>query len=165
MKRPIAVLAFAAILVSLSGGIAHAKGPKRPDRPFTLHVFTKSIEKDVQDSTRDVRTAIQEKKQAWFLLTEKPEEAELVLEIQRRDWSSDHNYIVHGELAAFDDFRGEIIGQFLVSAAPIWKVGAGSWRTAAQDMANRLERYCRDTYPHLTEARSKRGGVAAAGKP
>ena len=39
------------------------------------------------------------------------------------------------------------------------------WTSAAQDMASRMERFCRDTYSDLADARQKRSGAPAAGKP
>lgn len=132
-----------------------AKGPKKPDTPFTIQVFTRSNEKDAMDSTNDVRKAIAEKKRDWFRLVENGEEADIVLEITGRDWSKDKEFIVRGRLTTANLRGAEIIGQCI---AGILDLG-GPWKSAAANMAKRLESFCRDTYADLAEARQK--GVKA----
>jgi len=146
--------ALAAGLLGLGLGAAEAgKGPKKPDNPFVVHVFTRSADKGAADSLADVRKAIAEKKVDWFRLTDDRKQADLVLEITGRDWTRQSENIVHGRLTAANLDEAEIIGQAIPGILDLHK---GAWRSAAENMANRLERFCRDTYPDLAEAQKKK---------
>jgi hypothetical protein len=150
--------AKAGILVSLAllAGRAEAGGPKKPETPFAIHVFTKSLEKDTLDSTADVRKAIREKKADWFRLTDDPKEADIVLEIVGRTYGTDTENVIRGRVSAATLTDADIVGQQIVSNQPIWKLSAGPWTNAARDMANRLEKYCRETYTALADAQRRR---------
>jgi hypothetical protein len=124
-------------------GTAQAGGPKKPETPFAIHVFTRSADKDANDSAADVRKAIQEKKADWFRLAADAKEADIVLEIVGRDYSSDTENVIRGKVSAATLDEAPIIGQHLVSQQAIWKLTAGPWTNAARDMTNRLEKYCK----------------------
>jgi hypothetical protein len=80
-----AVIAAVALTLGVVGTSAEAaKGPKTPEVPFKIHVYTESTDKDVVDSTNDVRRVIDEKKRDWFRLTDSSSEADIVLEITGR---------------------------------------------------------------------------------
>ena len=146
-----AVLVAAALGLSLGTADA-AKGPKKPDTPFTIHVYTDETDKEVVDSTNDVRKVIQEKKQDWFRLTEDVHEADIVLQITGRDFSQDKALIVRGRLTTANLRNAEIIGQCIPG---IFDLG-GPWKSAAANMAKRVENFCRDTYGELAEAQKKK---------
>ena len=143
------------VALLLLAGRAEAGGPKKPETPFAIHIFTKSLEKDALDSTADVRKALREKKADWFRLTDDPKDADIVLEIVGRDYSSDTENVIRGKVSAATLANAPIIGQHLVSAQPIWKLGAGPWTNAARDMTNRLEKYCKEKYTELADAQRK----------
>jgi hypothetical protein len=143
------------VALLLLAGRAEAGGPKKPETPFAIHLFTKSVEKDTLDSTADVRKAIQEKKAAWFRLVEDPKDADIVLEILGRDNSSDAENVIRARVSAATLDNAPIIGQHLVSAQPVWKATVGPWTNAARDMTNRLEKYCREKYAELADAQRR----------
>ena len=141
--------------LALLAGLAEAEGPKKPETPFAIHLFTKSTEKDTLDSTADVRKAIQEKKKDWFRLTDDPKAADIVLEIVGRSFEADHEYVIRGRVSAATLDEANIIGQHLVSQTVVWKLASGPWTHAARDMANRLEKYCRAAYTELADAQRR----------
>lgn len=159
MKNGLRMAALAAGALGLGLGIAEAaKGPKKPDTPFAIHVFTRSTDKDAVDSTNDVRKAIEEKRRDWFRLTENPKDADIVLEITSRDFSSDKALIVRGRLTTANLENAAIVGQCIPGLLDI----KGPWKSAAENMAKRVENFCRDTYAELAEAQSKRAKAPRA---
>ena len=153
MRNVLLRAALAAALLGFSLGTAEAaKGPKKPDTPFTIQVLTRSTDKDVVDSTNDVRKLIDEKKRDWFRLTENPEEADIVLEIISRDFSQDKALVVRGRLSTANLDGAEIVGQCIPG---IFDLG-GPWKSAAANMVKRIETFCRETYADLAAAQKKR---------
>lgn len=149
------------LAVAGCAGTAQAGGPKRPETPFTIHVFTRSADKDANDSTADVKKAIQEKKADWFRLVADEKEADIVLEIIRRDYSRDTENVIRGTVSTATLHGAPIVGQFLVRQQAIWNVTTGPWTGAARDMAGRLEKYCKERYPELADAQRKGWRVGA----
>ena len=149
--------AMAGMVLSLAflAGAAEADGPKRPETPFAVHVFTKSTEKDAVDSTADVRKAIQDKKKDWFRLSEDAAGADLVIEILGRGNEGSYENVIRGRLTAATVTEATIVGQHIVTNQAIWKMGAGPWTNAARDMANRLEKYCRSMHTELAAAQRR----------
>ena len=150
--------------LAVAGGIAEAGGPKKPDTPFTVHVFTKSADQEALDSTADVRKALSEKKKDWFRLTDDPAGADIRVEIVGRANGGDTDNVIRGRLSAATLTDAPIVGQYLSSNPSIWKMNVGPWTNAARDMANRLEKYCRETYPELEDARRRGFRVAGAAR-
>lgn len=159
VTRLAAVGAFA-LGVSVAAAEAGSKGPKTPETPFTIHVFTSSTDKDAVDSANDVRRAIEEKRRDWFRLTENRAEADVVLEITGRGIGSDNGYIVSGLLTTSNLKDARIIGQCIPGILDLHK----PWKSAAENMAKRIESFCRDTYADLAEAQRKRANAATAGQ-
>lgn len=134
-------------------GIAEAdKGPKKPETPFTIYVFTESTDKDALDSANDVRRAIEEKRRDWFRLTEDRAAADIVLEITGRQLSSDTQFVVGGRLTTANLTNANIIGQCIPGILDMHK----PWRSAAENMAKRIETFSRETYADLAAAQKKR---------
>lgn len=153
MRNMLLSAVLAASTLGLGLGTAEAaKGPKGPDTPFTIQVFTRSTDKDVVDSTNDVRKVIEEKKKDWFRLTQRREEADIVLEITGRDWTTDKALIVRGRLSTANLDAAEIVGQCIPG---IFDLG-GPWKSAAANMVKRVETFCRETYADLAAAQRKR---------
>ena len=141
--RALRLAVVAALALGLSGGLSEAaKGPRKPETPFSIHVFTRATAQEAVDSTNDVRKAIEEKKRDWFRLTERRDEADIVLEITGRSWSRDKENIVHGRLTTPNLADARIIGQAIPGILDLHK---GAWRAAAENMAKRVENFCRDT--------------------
>jgi len=128
-----------------------ADGPKRPDQPFTIQIVAKDTGQGVADSTNDVRKVIAEKKAAWFHIVESREEADLVLAILGRDATNDTAYVVRGTLTAANLSDADIIGQCIPGVLDMHK----PWKCAAENMAKRLEKFCRETYSDLSKARKE----------
>lgn len=147
--------AWMIVPLALLAGLAEAEGPKKPETPLAVHVFTKSTEKDTLDSTADVRKAIQEKKKDWFRLSEDPKEADIVLELTGRVSGGSADHVIRGRLSAANVAGADIIGQHIVRQQAVWKLGSGPWTHAARDMTNRLEKYCRATYTELADAQRR----------
>jgi hypothetical protein len=141
-----------------SGSAEAAKGPKKPDTPFRIQVFTRSTVQDVVDSTNDVRKVIDDKKRDWFRLVENGEDADIVLEITGRDWTTDKALIVRGVVTTANLNRAGIVGQCIPGILDL----GGPWKSAAANMAKRLETFCRETYADLAEARKKKLPSAAS---
>jgi hypothetical protein len=155
MRNVLRSAVLAASAVGLGLGIAEAaKGPKTPDIPFMIHVFTRSTNQGTVDSTNDVRKAIEDKEGDWFRLTENRAEADIVLEITSRDGSRD-NLIVRGRLTTANLDNHGIIGQCIPGILDL----KGPWKSAAANMAKRIEHFCRDTYSELVEAQRTRTKV------
>jgi hypothetical protein len=154
MRNILQKAVVAALSLGLGAGLAEAaKGPKKPDTPFAIHVFTRGTGQEAVDSTNDVRKAIDEKKRDWFRLTENRAEADIVLEVTGRSWSRDKENIVHGRLTTANLTDAEIIGQAIPGILDLHK---GAWRGAAENMAKRVENFCRDSYAELAAAQKKR---------
>jgi hypothetical protein len=159
MRYLVAAGLVAGTLVLASGAAEAGKGPKKPDRPFAIHVFTGSTEKDALDSTADVRKVIAEKKADWFTLTENRREADVVLEVTGREWTQKSENVIHGRMTAANLDGAHIIGQAIPGILDLHK---GAWRGAAENMANRAEKFCRETYDDLVQAQKKREASAPA---
>ena len=158
MRSVMLSAALAAGALSLSLGTAEAaKGPKKPDTPFAIHVSTASKDQDTLDSTNDVRRAI-EKKGDWFRLTDNPKEADIALEITSRDFSQDKALIVRGRLTTANLENAAIIGQCIPGLLDI----KGPWKSAAENMAKRVENFARETYADLAEAQRNRAKAGSA---
>ena len=143
-------LVAGALTLTLAGTVASAAdGPKRPDQPFTIQITAKGTSDGAVDSTNDVRKVIAEKKAAWFRIVETREEADLVLEINGRSLTNDTAYVVGGTLSAANLSDAAIIGQCIPSVLDLHK----PWKCAAENMAKRLEKFCRETYSDLAKAR------------
>jgi hypothetical protein len=153
-----AVVGAFALGPGLTAAEAGSKGPKTPETPFSIHVFTASTDKDAVDSTNDVRRVIEEKKRDWFRLTDNRAEADIVLEITGRDFSSDKEFVVSGRLTTANIKNAPIIGQCIMGILDL----KGPWKTAAGNMAKRIETFCRETYADLAEAQKKRVQAASS---
>jgi hypothetical protein len=152
MKHVTLSVALAAGALGLSLGTAEAaKGPKKPEIPFTIHVSAGSDDKDVVDSTNDVRRAL-EKKADWFRLTEDPKEADIQLEIVGRDFSQDKALVVRGFLTTANLRNADIVGQCIPGIFDV----TGPWKSAAANMVKRVETFARETYADLAEAQKDR---------
>lgn len=152
MSKVLLSTALAAGALGLSLGTAEAgKGPKKPNTPFAVHVFTVKTDKDTVDSTNDVRRAV-EKRMDWFYLTENRKDADIVLEVVSRDFSHDKALIVRGRLTTANLQHAPIIGQCIPGILDV----AGPWKSAAGDMVKRVQTFARETYADLAEAQSKR---------
>ena len=144
--------ALVAGALTLPGTVASAgDGPKKPDQPFTIQISAKGTSDGAADSTNDVRKVIAEKKAAWFRIVETREEADLVLEINGRSLTNDTAYVVGGTLSAANLSDAAIIGQCIPSVLDMHK----PWKCAAENMAKRLEKFCRETYSDLSKARKE----------
>ena len=153
MKRGLRTAGLVVAALGLAVGIAEAgKGPKKPDTPFAIHVFTRSADTDVVDSTNDVRKVIEDKKRDWFRLAEAPDEADMVLEITGRDFSQDKALIVRGRLTTANLLNADIVGQCIPGILDL----GGPWKSAAANMVKRIETFCRETYADLAAAQKKR---------
>lgn len=159
MRTVLLSAAFAAGTLGLSlGTVEAAKGPKKPDTPFVIHVFTVQTDKDTVDSTNDVRRAV-EKKADWFQLAENEKDADIVLEIISRDFSQDKALIVRGRLTTANIESAAIIGQCIPGILDV----TGPWKSAAGDMVKRVQNFARETYDELAEAQRNRAkGRSAA---
>ena len=135
-----------------------AKGPKTPEVPFKIHVYTQSTDKDAVDSTSDVRRVIEEKKRDWFQLTDSASEADIVLEITGRDFSQDKALIVNGRLTTVNVVGAPIVGQCIPGLFDV----TGPWKSAAANMVKRIETYARETYPEMAEAQKKKAALGSA---
>lgn len=135
--------------------------PKRPDRPFTVFVFatpelpgpadlTQKPVKEIVDSASDVRKHITGKRKDWMRLVTRPEEAEVVVEVKARQYETGHGYVLEGQVMLLDVLDTKIIGQGGLNTQQIFNI----WRTAADDLAGRLEYYVlRKDYARLKAAR------------
>ena len=157
MRSVLRLLAVGGLALGLGSGAAEAaKGPKKPGTPFTIHVSTRATDQGTVDSTNDVRKVIDEKKRDWFRLTENRDEADIVLVVTSRDWSQGKEYVVHGSLSTANLDNAHIIGQAIPGILDLHK---GGWRGAAENMAKRVENFCRDTYAEVDAARKKRAAA------
>ena len=147
-----------ALALSAGSPAEAAKGPKTPEVPFKIHVYTQSTDKDAVDSTNDVRRVIEEKKRDWFRLTDSSSEADIVLEITGRDFSQAKALIVNGRLTTANVVGAPIVGQCIPG---IFDIG-GPWKSAAADMAKRIQTYCRETYVELAEAQKRKAALGGA---
>ena len=157
MKNMTPFVAMAVLAVGAGTALA-AKGPKKPDTPFTVHVSAVLADKDAADSANDVRKVLEEKKRDWFRLTDTQAEADIVIVIVGREWTTDKAVIVRGRVTSANLSDAEIIGQCIPGILDI----TGPWKCAAGNMAKRLETFCRETYADLSEAQRKR--TATGGK-
>jgi hypothetical protein len=128
-----------------------ADGPKRPDQPFAIQITAKGASEGAADSTSDVRKVVAEKKAAWFRIVETREEADLVLEIAGRSNTNEKAYVVSGTLNAANLTDAPIVGQCIPGVLDMHK----PWKCAAENMAKRLEKFCRETYSDLSRARKE----------
>lgn len=144
--------ALAAGALALPGTVWAGDGPKKPDTPFAIQIAARGTDPDVTDSTNDVRRVVAEKKAAWFRIVESAEEADLVLHIYGRDLTNDTAYVVRGTLSAANVEGADVIGQCIPGVFDMHK----PWKCAAENMAKRLEKFCRETYSDLAQARKAR---------
>ena len=94
----------------------------------------------------------------WFRLTEDPKEADIALEITSRDFSQDKALIVRGRLTTANLENAPIVGQCIPGILDI----KGPWKSAAENMAKRVENLSRDTYAEMAEAQKKRAKASSA---
>lgn len=157
MNRPLAIVGSAiALLLALAAAAYAGKAPGKPETPFAIRVFAKgdaAALSNAERSAENVRNVIRFKKKDWLRLTDDANEAELSIEIAGEEWSPQRGHVIKGQLVAFDVLSGEIIGQHL----PVGGISSTKpWWIAAENMAGRIQRFCKDTYPQLVEARQKR---------
>jgi hypothetical protein len=153
-----AVIAAVALTLGVGTSAEAAKGPKTPEVPFKIHVYTESTDKDVVDSTSDVRRVIDEKKRDWFRLTDSSSEADIVLEITGRDFSQAKALIVNGRLSTDNVAGTPIVGQCIPGIFDV----TGPWKSAAANMVKRIETYSRETYEEMAEAQKKKAALGSA---
>lgn len=146
-------------LLALPAWTADKQPP--PATPFTVFVYATpelpgppdlavKSQKELVDSANDVRKHITDKRKKWMRLVQKPEEAEVVLELRARQYDPGHGYVLEGQVLALDVIDAKVIGQGGLNPQQIFNI----WRDAAHDLAGRLEQYVlRDKQAVLERAR------------
>jgi tetratricopeptide (TPR) repeat protein len=161
MRKP---LAFAVAVLGLGGPLLAGEKLKPPATPFTIFVYatpeypgppdlTVKGQKELVDSAKDLRKHIVDKRKQWMRLVSRPEEAEIVLEIQSRGQEPGHGYVLAGHVQVLDQMDARIIGQGGLNPEQIFNI----WRDAAWDMAWRVVQHVLSPRAAALEAARARG--------
>jgi hypothetical protein len=157
MTGTLRAAAFVAGALALGASVEAGKGPSKPETPFAIRVFTAQTDTPTQDSTGDVRRAV-EKKPDWFRLVENEADADIVLELVSRDFSQDKALVVRGRLTTANLSGAPIVGQCIPG---VFDIG-GPWKSAAGDMVKRVQNFARESYDELAQAQKQRAKRASA---
>ena len=156
--RPLSAVALPVAFALAVAGPAVAKDKKpKPTQPLTVFVHfdpagakgdAKEL-KGMEDSARDVTGALRKKKD-WFTVVDARNQAEVVVEIKSRAYESGHAYVLNGRVTILD---------LISDAKVIGQGGLGDqvfniWRTAANDLASRVQTFCEETFPEVEKARA-----------
>jgi len=155
--------AVASLAIGASAGDKKSL-PAGPSRPFRVFVFTPydgkdqhSLDRAGKNTTYEaerVRAVIAKKHKAWLVIAEKREGADFTLEIVSNDLES-HANAAGGAYGQVDVARARLTGLGGMKDSPIIGQGLGNEQ---DDLANRLEQYCKDGYERLEAERSSGGG-------
>jgi tetratricopeptide (TPR) repeat protein len=157
-------LTLAALLLAAAANVSAGDGPKlpkKPDRPFAVAVTAvvhpapsseaeNRAAKEVSDSIADLQNSIRDKRKDWFSLVTDPEQAEIILEIDRRAPEAGHGTVLRGRTFVLEMKPFEILGQGDLNPNSLdFRI----WRQAASDMTQRLQVFCQKTYDDISKAR------------
>ena len=151
-------------------------GPDKPDEAFAVYVYSsleddpaKDDEYDADKVTKEIRNAVKKDKK-WFIVTESPEKADIMLEIVRHTvnaqvrhrmvsrvnatgvgkdwvtetWMQEHHYLEVG----IDTY-----GREQILEAHDTREKGGTLKKAAENLTEQLETFCRENYEELSRRR------------
>ncbi len=172
MRRLVLLALFGLLASSAHSGDEKRKPPKRPDQPFTVYVDAHPRgEAKVVEAILEAREELEKKlrkKKKWFTVSERPDAAEITVELEaywvreeRRTHDQRHVAGANTHTVQVDTIYRYHSLRSVVTAfgTPREMLGTqtkrngGSAKGAASDLANRLERYCKENYWKLDERR------------
>jgi tetratricopeptide (TPR) repeat protein len=131
----------------------------KPDKPLTVFVAPSpdiagsprddKTQKEVSDSVRDLKNALQKRKD-WFRPVEDRAEAEMTIEVVKRDYEKGHGFVIQAKMGLLDMYDVDIVGQ-----GGLDQYDFTIWRTAAADIVTRVEAYYTKNFNELQSARTR----------
>ena len=136
MARISRVILLAAGALGLAAGVVQAgqKGPKSPETPFKLYIYSRTRTQDALDSAQDVRKIVQDKKADWFTLTDDRRGADVVLDVRSRDYSKSTHFIVRGRVSTVNLDEADVIGQGQEAPIAIYSMASSTAADAPRGM-------------------------------
>ena len=175
MRRLVLLVFIAFLALPVRADEKKRKPPKRPDEPFVIFVDARPKgEAKAVEAIWEAREELEKKlrkKKKWFRIGESADSAELVVTLEaywvreeRR--THDQTHVAGGNthtvqvdtLYEYHSLRSTvtILGAPHEMTGTQMKRGRGTPKGAASDLANRLERYCKENYWELDERRRAR---------